>query len=50
MGGFRIPLGLLSESTDENNLLRMMKEVVQKRVARVVPELDKKKREPNKAE
>ncbi len=47
MGGFRIPLGLLAESTDENNLLRMVKEVVQKRVARVVPELDKKKRDPN---
>jgi len=43
MGGFRIPLGLLSESLDENALLRMVKEVVQKRVARVVPELEKKK-------
>src|SRR6187431_402872 len=47
MGGFRIPLGLLAESTDENGLLRMVKDVVQKRVARVVPELEKKKREPN---
>ena len=40
----------LAESTDENNLLRMVKEVVQKRVSRVVPELDKKKRETNKPE
>jgi hypothetical protein len=46
MGGFRIPLGLLAESTDEDNLMRMVKEVVQKRVARVVPELEKKKRDP----
>jgi nanoRNase/pAp phosphatase (c-di-AMP/oligoRNAs hydrolase) len=47
MGGFRIPLGLLAESTNETDLLRMVKEVVQKRVARVVPELEKKKRDPN---
>jgi nanoRNase/pAp phosphatase (c-di-AMP/oligoRNAs hydrolase) len=47
MGCFRIPLGLLAESTNETDLLRMVKEVVQKRVARVVPELEKKKRDPN---
>jgi nanoRNase/pAp phosphatase (c-di-AMP/oligoRNAs hydrolase) len=49
MGGFRIPLGLLSESTDEESLWQIVKEVVQKRVARVVPDLEKK-RETRKAE
>src|SRR6188768_48918 len=41
MGGFRIPLGLMSESEDDENLWRIVREVVHKRVSRVVPELDK---------
>lgn len=43
MGGFRIPLGLMAESGDEESLWSMVREVVHKRVARVVPELDKRK-------
>jgi nanoRNase/pAp phosphatase (c-di-AMP/oligoRNAs hydrolase) len=42
MGGFRIPLGLMAESGDEENLWRMVREVVHKRVARIVPELEKR--------
>jgi nanoRNase/pAp phosphatase (c-di-AMP/oligoRNAs hydrolase) len=43
MGGFRIPLGLLSESEDETKLWTLVREVVHTRVARVVPELEKKR-------
>ncbi len=43
MGGFRIPLGMLAESDDDALLWRLVRETVYKRVARVVPELDKKK-------
>lgn len=42
MGGFQIPLGLLGEVDDEENLWRLVRELVHKRVARVVPELAKK--------
>lgn len=42
MGGFQVPLGLLGEVDDEENLWRLVKELVHKRVARVVPELAKK--------
>src|SRR6186713_1849215 len=41
MGGFRIPLGLMADSEDDENLWRIVREVVHKRVSRVVPELDK---------
>jgi nanoRNase/pAp phosphatase (c-di-AMP/oligoRNAs hydrolase) len=43
MGGFRIPLGLLAESGDEERLWQIAREVVRQRVARVVPELEKKR-------
>jgi nanoRNase/pAp phosphatase (c-di-AMP/oligoRNAs hydrolase) len=43
MGGFRIPLGLLAESGDEDILWRIAREVVRQRVARVVPELEKRR-------
>jgi len=43
MGGFRIPLGLISESGDEDRLWAIVREVVHKRVARVVPELERRK-------
>ncbi|HEU5075026.1 MAG TPA: bifunctional oligoribonuclease/PAP phosphatase NrnA [Polyangiaceae bacterium] len=42
MGGFQVPLGLLAEVDDEENLWRLVRELVHKRVARVVPELAKK--------
>ena len=44
MGGFRIPLGLMAETEDEDSLWRLVREVVHKRVARVVPELEKSQR------
>jgi len=43
MGGFRVPLGLIAESADEENLWQIVREVVHKRVARVVPELEKRR-------
>ncbi len=42
MGGFQIPLGLLAECDDEESLWKLVKELVTKRVARVVPDLEKK--------
>lgn len=44
MGGFRIPLGLMAESDDEEVLWQLAREVVYKRVARVIPELEKNPR------
>ncbi len=41
MGGFRVPLGLLGESEDEDTLWALVKDVVRQRVARVVPDLEK---------
>jgi nanoRNase/pAp phosphatase (c-di-AMP/oligoRNAs hydrolase) len=41
MGGFRIPLGMLSEVEDDALLWRLVRETVYKRVARVVPEVEK---------
>lgn len=41
MGGFRIPLGLLAESEDEETLWALVKDVVRQRVARVVPDLER---------
>jgi len=43
MGGFRVPLGMLSECEDEDSLWKLIRETVYKRVARVVPELEKKR-------
>jgi nanoRNase/pAp phosphatase (c-di-AMP/oligoRNAs hydrolase) len=43
MGGFRIPLGLMAESEEEGALWNLVREVVRTRVARVVPELEKKR-------
>lgn len=42
MGGFQIPLGFLSECSDEDSLWKLVKELVEKRIARVVPDLEKK--------
>ena len=44
-GGFQLPLGILSETADEESLLALVKEVVHQRVARVIPELAKKRSE-----
>ena len=41
MGGFRVPLGLLAESEDEAALWRIVKDLVRRRVAKVVPDLDR---------
>jgi nanoRNase/pAp phosphatase (c-di-AMP/oligoRNAs hydrolase) len=41
MGGFRVPLGMLSECDDDTLLWRLVRETVYKRVARVVPEVEK---------
>ena len=41
MGGFRVPLGMLSEVEDDAMLWRLVRETVYKRVARVVPEVEK---------
>jgi nanoRNase/pAp phosphatase (c-di-AMP/oligoRNAs hydrolase) len=50
MGGFQVPLGLLSESSDEAALWSLARELVRKRVARVVPDLGKKRGDPRKGE
>jgi nanoRNase/pAp phosphatase (c-di-AMP/oligoRNAs hydrolase) len=42
MGGFQIPLGLLAECADEEALWKLTKELIRRRVARVVPDLEKK--------
>jgi nanoRNase/pAp phosphatase (c-di-AMP/oligoRNAs hydrolase) len=42
MGGFQIPLGLLAECTDEESLWKLVRELIERRVARVVPDLEKK--------
>jgi nanoRNase/pAp phosphatase (c-di-AMP/oligoRNAs hydrolase) len=44
-GGVQVPLGVLSETTDEDALWAMIKEVVHHRVSRVVPELAKRRSE-----
>src|SRR5688572_3477920 len=43
MGGFRIPLGLMAETEDEAMIWALVRDVVRTRVARVVPELEKKR-------
>src|SRR6478609_2907596 len=42
MGGFQIPLGMLGECTDEASLWSLVRELVERRVSRVVPDLEKK--------
>ncbi len=44
-GGFQLPLGVLAETADEQSLWELVREVVHQRVARVVPELAKKRGE-----
>jgi nanoRNase/pAp phosphatase (c-di-AMP/oligoRNAs hydrolase) len=42
MGGFQIPLGLLGETNEEEALWKLVREMVRRRIARVVPDLEKK--------
>ena len=42
MGGFQIPLGPLAECSDEECLWKLVRELIERRVARVVPDLEKK--------
>jgi nanoRNase/pAp phosphatase (c-di-AMP/oligoRNAs hydrolase) len=44
MGGFRVPLGLMAETEDDENLWRLVREIILRRVSRVVPELEKSQR------
>jgi nanoRNase/pAp phosphatase (c-di-AMP/oligoRNAs hydrolase) len=44
MGGFRVPLGLMAETEDDDSLWRLVREIILKRVARVVPELERSQR------
>jgi hypothetical protein len=43
MGGFQIPLGLLGGDDEDETLWRIVKSVVRRRVARVVPDLERKR-------
>jgi nanoRNase/pAp phosphatase (c-di-AMP/oligoRNAs hydrolase) len=43
MGGFQIPLGLLGDYDNDESLWKIVKSVVKRRVARVVPDLEKKR-------
>lgn len=40
MGGFQVPLGFLAETEDDDALWVLVKEIVQSRVGRVVPDLN----------
>jgi len=48
MGGFQIPLGLLGETNEESALWTLVRELIQRRIARVVPDLEKKLAEESK--
>src|SRR5690606_32353476 len=48
MGGFQIPLGLLGETTEEDALWKLVRELIRRRVSRVVPDLEKKLAEDSK--
>ena len=50
MGGFQVPLGLLGECRAEEALWSLVKELVRKRVARVVPDLGRKRSEARSGE
>jgi nanoRNase/pAp phosphatase (c-di-AMP/oligoRNAs hydrolase) len=43
MGGFQIPLGLLGDYDHDESLWKIVKSVIKRRVARVVPDLEKKR-------
>jgi nanoRNase/pAp phosphatase (c-di-AMP/oligoRNAs hydrolase) len=49
MGGFQIPLGLLGETNEEEALWRLVKELIERRIARVVPDLEKRLAEESKS-
>jgi nanoRNase/pAp phosphatase (c-di-AMP/oligoRNAs hydrolase) len=43
-GGVQVPLGVLAETSDEEALWSLVREIVHQRVSRVIPELGKKQR------
>lgn len=45
-GGFQLPLGVVADCDDEETLWRLARQVVHKRLARVVPEVAKLARKP----
>src|SRR5690606_18065279 len=49
MGGSQVPLGLLGETHGEAALWRMVKELIERRIARVVPDLEKRLAEESKS-
>ncbi len=49
MGGFQIPLGLLGETNEEEALWTLVQELIERRIARVVPDLEKKLAEESKS-
>jgi nanoRNase/pAp phosphatase (c-di-AMP/oligoRNAs hydrolase) len=49
MGGFQIPLGLLGETNEEEALWRLVKELIERRISRVVPDLEKRLAEEGKS-
>lgn len=44
-GGFQLPLGILAETEDDDALWALVKEIVESRVARVVPDLSPRRKE-----
>jgi nanoRNase/pAp phosphatase (c-di-AMP/oligoRNAs hydrolase) len=49
-GGFQIPVGLIAECDDDERLWALVEQLVRKRLARVVPDLEKGKRAKAKTE
>ncbi len=49
MGGFQIPLGLLGEAADDAALWTLVRGLIERRIARVVPDLEKKLAEESKS-
>ena len=45
MGGFQVPLGVLAETHNDDALWAIVKEIVEARVARVIPDLSPKRKE-----
>jgi hypothetical protein len=45
MGGFQVPLGVLAETHNDDALWAIVKDSVEARVARVIPDLSPKRKE-----
>ncbi len=46
-GGFQLPLGILAETEDDDSLWSLVREIVQARVARVIPDLSPRRKDGN---